>query len=522
MAETYSLRTRASCTATGGVLSCTMDYELTGGGAGSAEGPTMLYLLAGTIELDSRGGSRGGTVEFTGLADMGYTIEWRDTDSQDVLARGGSSIACGSGGGGADVLTLDSLTHTDETAALNDGTATIQATGGVAPLTAEVVELSLSQPATSGQPTTFPALPPAGYTVRVRDSSTPTPRVVGGTVTIKAYAAPVTGCQDEYADNYDPAATSGGAASCTYTPVWRSAWGPSGVAVPVPALPGQVKAYTEANLYIGFRPGHPLAAERPLGLPLPLRATVGPSGFAVFRLGPYLRSTLGAADGEARRLDLNSGTAFTADLYVGYELRRTTGELLQHGYALNAAVPDEQLLGILSPFPVLPVWPGYDRYIVSTRSNRAGGYGIVNTEGPDGIGDLLYFPCPSNPLPVAWLAPGGGYGYWVFSGRHQLSDDVGEGQAFTEASSGEQRWSQRGVTRGTIAASSGVFNGPQFAEGLRTLWASPQVWVQLVAGGEWVPVTLAGGSFPVRRMGLPRTEVSITMTVARPAYVQGQ
>ncbi|MDO7888164.1 hypothetical protein [Hymenobacter cheonanensis] len=523
------------------MLTLTTSFECQGA-AGYAHltaisGPGINYTYSLTRASDGQVVDQGGIsrtqlpLDFDSLYDDEYQLRLEDTGDATNFGTAQFSLTCGypnpGSGGGPNALTLDSLTHTDETAAGGDGTATIQATGGVAPLTAEVVELSRTQPASSGQPTEFDLLPAATYRVQVTDSSTPTPQVVGGTVTIKAYVAPVIGCQDEYADNYDPAATTGGTASCTYTPRWRSAWGPSGVAVAVPALPGQVKAYTEANLFIGFRPGHPLAADRPLGPPLKLRATVGPQGFAVFRLGPYLQRALGASDGAAGyRLDLNSPTAFTADLYVGYELRRPTGELLEHGYALNSAVPDAALLPqVLSPFAgAVPVWPGFDSYQIAVKVTDGTPYGRgVLISGPASDFDLLTLPCPTNPLPVAWLAPGGGYGYWVFQGRPVLSDDVGEGQNFTEASSGERRWSQRGEAHGTITASSGVFNGPQFGEGLRTLWASPQVWYMPdVAGGEWVPVTLDGGSFPVRRLGLARTEVTLKFIEARPHYVQGQ
>jgi hypothetical protein len=425
------------------------------------------------------------------------------------------------------VLYLDSVSTTNETAAgADDGTATIQASGGIAPLTASVVELSRSQPATSGQPSLFDKLPTSSFTLRVTDSSSPA-QVVQREVTILPYSAPTSGCQDEYADNYDTTATSGGAASCTYAPRWRSAWGPAGVAVRVPALPGQTAAYVVAELRIGFRPGHPLDATRPLGEPVKLRATVGPDGYATFRLAPYLWPALGSDDGAGGyRLDLNSPTATTTDLFTGYELRRTTGELLEHGYALNAAVPDAQLLtgpdNPLSPFAgSLPVWPGLEYDVAYLSQREMGRFGAIDA-GPVLDLDYLLQPCPAHPVPVMWLAPGGGYGYWIFGGRPQIGDQVGESQGFTEPATGERRWSQRGETRGTITASSGVFNGAVFGEGLRTLWASPQVWYQPQPGGEWVAVTLEGGSYPVRRLGLPRTEFSLSFTVSTPQYAQGQ
>lgn len=530
MAESYSLTITASCSLPPngqGVFSCACGYQFTpGGGPATSEVASVLYVLdAQSQEIRAVPATRSATTDIDQLDTGYYRVEWREFDTQRLLAAAGATINCGSGAG--PTLQLDVASATGETAAgADDGTATIQASGGVAPLTAYLLELSMQQAARSGQPNTFPGLPPATYTLRVRDSSTPA-QVVQAEVTVGAYAAPVTGCQDEYADNYDPTATSGGAASCAYTPQWRSAWGPAGVAVRVPAQPGQTAAYVVARLRIGFRPGHPLAASRPLGPPLVLKATVGPDGYATFRLAPYLWPALGADDGAGGyRLDLNSPTATTSDLFTGYELRRVAGQLLEHGYALNAAVPDAQLLtgpdNPLSPFAGrLPVWPGFEYEVGYLSRQGFGRYGVV-AAGPMLNFDYVQQPCPANPLPVAWLAPGGGYGYWVFQGRPQVGDEVGESQSFTEPATGERRYSQRGAARGTVTASSGVFNGAQFGDGLRTLWASPQVWYQPVIGGEWVPVTLEGGSFPVRRIGLPRTEFSLTFTEAVPHYAQGQ
>ena len=429
------------------------------------------------------------------------------------------SLACTGGGTVPGALLLDSLTNTDETAAGNDGTATIQASGGTPPLTATLVELSLSQAVTSGVPVTFSGLPASTYTVRVTDSTAPTAQQVGGTVTVAAYSPPIIGCTDEYATDYDPAATVAGA--CSYVPRWRSAWGPTGLAVRVAAVPGQAVAYVEARLRVGFRPGHPLAGVRPLGAPLTLRATIGPDGYATFVLGPYLRPLLGAPDGAGGyRLDLNSPTATTTDLYVGYELRRPTGELLEHGYALNAAVPDEAFATntLLTCFDLVPVWPGFSLPTSWLSNTGAGAYGQVAT----GLGAAVDMPCPANPLPVAWLNPQGGFDLWVFSGRPVLADVVGDGQRYREADTGESRWSERGESRRTYTASSGPFRGAEMAEGLATLARSPQVWVQPVAGAAWVPVTIDAGTFPVQRWGVQRNEVSITFTTARAEYSQGQ
>lgn len=520
MAETYSLRITPSCAAPAdgqGALACFCDYHFTpGGGPAGDEVATILYLLDDQgQQVRQAPAGRDATTDLTSLANGYYTVEWREADSQRLLAANGASLSCGAGTN----LQLDNARATAETAAGGDGTATIQASSGTAPLTASVVELSLSQPAASGQPSVFTGLPASAYTLRVTDSSTPTPQVVQAIVAVAAYAPPVAGCQDAYADNYDPAATSGGAAACTYSPRWRSAWGPQGLAVRVPAVAGQVVGFLTAKLRIGFRPGHPLAARRPLGAPLVLRATVGPDGYATFRLAPYLWPALGAPDGEGGyRLDLNAQAV--DDGYVGYELRRDTGELLEHGYAVNAAVPDALLVEgvLLTGFASVPAWPGFEWPRPQLASVSAGQYGRIE----EVTAPTTYLPCPANPLPVAWLNKWGGFDYWVFSGRPQLGDEVGESQAFTEPASGQRRYAQRGEARATTTASTGVFSGPLFGEGLRGLWTSPQVWYQPVAGGEWVAVTLEGGSFPVRRVGLPRTELTLTFTEAVPHYAQGQ
>lgn len=416
---------------------------------------------------------------------------------------------------------LLSLSATDETAAGSDGSLTATPVGGVAPLTLTLVGTGTSQPATAGQAVVFAGLAPGPYTVRVSDSAG---QETDATIPIAAYVAPVVvpGCTDPQADNYDPAATTDNG-SCTFTPRWRSAW--QEVAVAVAPEAGTTAAFVELELVEGLPAGHPFAAARPQGPPLPVRATIGPDGLATFRLGPYLRAALGAAGDGGRRLDLNSPTAYTTDLFTGYELRRPGGELMQAGYVLNAAAPDATLTtapgGLLSPFAGrLPVWPGFDDYQVPYFAALAGSpYGFLESDEARQFATVR-LPCPSHPLPVAWLAPGGGYGYWVFSGRPALGDEVGQGQAYAEAGTGEARWASRGEARRTYAASTGPFAGDDLVEGLRTLWGSPQVWARL--RGAWVPVVLSSGSFPAGRLGVVRKELGVSFTEAAPRYAQGQ
>jgi hypothetical protein len=291
------------------------------------------------------------------------------------------------------------------------------------------------------------------------------------------------------------------------------------MAVGVAAVAGQTAAYIEAELRVGFRPGHPLAEFRPLGAPISLRATVGPDGYASFKLGPYVQPLLGVDDGAGGyELDINAATP--DDYYVGYELRRADDDtLLEHGYALNAAVRDEQLVPgfVLSAFASVPLWPGYSwaRQQLSNRS--AGHYGALADVYPPTVS----LPCPNNPLLVAWLNPQGYLDFWVFAGKTQLTDVVGDGQQY-QRPDGQRRYSERGESRRQYEARSGTFKGLGLAEGLATLWRSPQVWLKPTPDSDWVPVTIASGDFPVRRLGVLKNEVSVTFVEAAAQYAQGQ
>jgi hypothetical protein len=406
--------------------------------------------------------------------------------------------------------------HTDETATA-EGTITLTPTGGTDPVTLEVVDLSLSESSSGGAAKVFTDIPPGTYQVRGSDGSNPT-QIVTSSVTVLPYSAPKSGCQDEYALNYDPLATTAG--SCDFAPNWRSAWGPGAMPVRVPAVAGQLEAFVAAELHIGFRPGHPLAAQRPLSDAVKLKATVGPDGYATFRLGPYLQHSLGSDDGaEGLRLDINTETA--DDLYCGYELRRAvSAELLDHGYVLNSARPDAELVDgrALSSFTRLPVWPGYEWKRQKLSSSSAGRFGaLVEASLPN-----VYLPCPSNPLPVAWLNPWGAWDFWVFQNRPTLGDDVSEGQTFTEATTAQRRYSDPGAAYETFKASSGVFRGDDLLAGLRTLWRSPQAWVQLVPGGEWLPIVVERGQREVGRMGVLKNEVTVSFSLALAEFAQGQ
>jgi len=332
---------------------------------------------------------------------------------------------------------------------------------------------------------------------------------------------PVYGCMNPMATNYNPLATEDtDPTSCIFPEPepepdpspepaslpWRSAWQP--LSVRVLATGNPLPAFLSAELLTGS----------PLALLTNVRATVGPDGYATFNLGAYMRTQLGAVlPSGQRRLDLNSVGALTEDLYSPYELR-TGGTLHEAGIALNSAVPDEQVPTILTPFAVLPLWPGFE-YEVSRRTSS----GTLEPVAPAATGlPRFVLPCPKNALPVRWLSAEGGYGYWVFAGRPEYSDEIGDGQLYREAQTGERRYASRGESLLRIQASSGQFSNIDLLHGLRTLRRSPQAWYQPEPDGPWVPIVLEAGTFPAYRAGVHRYEFTISFTVAQPVTVQGQ
>jgi hypothetical protein len=345
--------------------------------------------------------------------------------------------------------------------------------------------------------------------------------------------APVVGCLDASATNYNPLATQADNRLCRYTPRWVGVWSPDGVPVVVRPTAVPAPAYLSAELYAGYPAGHSLAAVRPLRYLATLRATVAPTGLATFDLAPYLRSELGALqDDGSRRLDLNSLSAQTDDLYVGFRLEMA-GQGMANGYALNSALGETKLEGLrigqdpLWPFGVtFPLWPGLSYFTSKLHDDVTGRLGEVQKTPPASAsaeGILVAMPCPSHPLAVAWLAPEGGYGYWVFEGRHRYGDEIGEGQAYTEALTNELRYSRRAPSRRTIEASSGVFSDRALVEGLRSLRRAVQAWYRPTGlVGPWVPIVLQAGNFPAYREGRRRYEVTIQFSEGVAQTAQGQ
>lgn len=418
------------------------------------------------------------------------------------------------------------------TSASGNGHITATPQGGTQPLTLELLGTSRTFPAIANQAKDIPGVAPGTYEVEVRDGYTPV-RTAKVTVTVPAFVEPVAGCMDEDANNYNPLATVSNPDACRYTPRWVGVWSPEGVPVVVRPATLPAPAYLAANLYAGFPVGHSLADVRPLVYIATVRATVNPRGLATFDLAPYLQAEMGALqDDGSRRLDLNSFTAQTNDLYVGFRLE-LEGKGIASGYAVNSVLREQELEDIrvgedpLWPFGVtFPVWPGFDYLLTKLNSDRTNRLGELQTTPPESGADegrIIYMKCPSNPLPVAWLSPEGGFGYWVFSGNHSYGDEVGEGAPYTEAGTHELRYSSRAPSRETIEASTGLYSDRALVEGLRTLRRGVQAWYQPGGPGTtWIPVFLKGGTFPAYREGRRRYEATVQFTEARPQYVQGQ
>ena len=353
-------------------------------------------------------------------------------------------------------------------------------------------------------------------------------------VTVPLAPPPVVrGCTDQEASNYNALATENDG-TCRYAPRWLGLWHPDGIQATLPAT-SATSAYVSGEVWAGFPPGHELAAGRPMALVATVRATVSPrTGLATFNLAPYLRGTVGSLQTDGgRRLDRNAATADSEDLFTGFRLW-VGGQIRASGYALNSSLSEVDLERHrtqnlpLSPFGrVLPRWAGYPVRYSGMGADATGRYGVLGVGEFAGAGDsfvsTVTLPCPRHGLPVCWLAPEGGYGYWVFSGNHSYGDDIAEGQTYSEAGTGELRLSQREGSRRTIEASSGVFSRQSFADGLRTLRRAAQAWYQPGGvGTAWVPIVLRSGSFPAYREGRRRYEVTIQFTEAGAVAVQGQ
>ncbi|UOQ53063.1 hypothetical protein [Hymenobacter cellulosivorans] len=482
-----------------------------------------------TVTVAERGRENGELVG-EGFCEGTTRVEFRSTTGSPflVISTIANSPSCG-----FEVVPLLSIDSVDPFAptgpAPANGSVDVWTSGGKPPIKAYVAGVTAADlTLTDGMGTI--AAPPGLYTVQVADSSTPALRAFRE-FRIPPYVAPIIGCDDEEASNYNPLATQRDNSLCVYTSRWRSLW---------PSLPIDVvvqdevaTTYVTAELYAGLIPGHPHEADRPLVFVTTLRATISPrTAVARFDVAPYLRPLMGALGSDGvRRLDINSPTAFSDDLYTYYRLK-VGAKTIESGYVLNAALADLSL-HTTSPVPLtpfgkmLPFWPGYSFPLSVLNFTGLGRYAFVTEVDPGEYEELgvhgVFMPCPTHGLPVRWVSPEGGYGYWVFAGKHQYGDDISDGATYTEAGTGEQRYSSPGVARRTVQVSTGPFRGRELVEGLRTLRRSPQVWYQPGGvGSEWVPVVVNRGAFPAYREGQTRYEFSVSFTEAAPQYTQGQ
>ncbi|KUG06889.1 hypothetical protein [Solirubrum puertoriconensis] len=323
---------------------------------------------------------------------------------------------------------------------------------------------------------------------------------------------PVPGqCGDPDATNYVVGGTDNSV--CLYAPRWRALW--PQLKVRLANFEGNPKAFLSAEVWAGFPTGHPYAAAKTMAKVADMRATVSPvTGQAEFDLGPYLQPLL-------PRLDANSPTALTSDLLLGYELR-SRGAVWERGYAVNAAVGDAQLFTgkQLTPFASLPGWHGYDYQVAELGTDATGKFGVIESY-PAPVSH--YLSCPQYPVPVMWLDRSGGYGYWVFGGKHDPGLLAPEGQGFIEAQTREQRLSSRPGARRTLLLRSGYFGGQALIDGLLTLRECIQAWAQLDGpDSPWVPVLVEAGESTNYRIGQRRFEFNTKVTEAAPRHVQGQ
>lgn len=370
------------------------------------------------------------------------------------------------------------------------------------------------------------SLPPDTYAIQVSDSAG---CFVGlnREITVVVPATPpavVRGCMDSEARNYNSMANESDG-SCLFTPRFVGLWALGGI--PVSVAPTSLAGFVTAEIYAGFVTGHPLNAGNPERLVATVRATVSPrTGVATLDIAPYLRAEVGALQSDGtRRLDLNSPGAFSADLYTGFSVF-VAGQRQARGYALNSAATEAELAGVamgapLTPFgALLPRWAAYP-FPVATLAT-AGRFGQVTQQAATYSGTLrpVFRPAPCHGLPVAWLTPAGGWGHWVFAGRPQYADEIGEAQYYTEAGTYEKRAASMGPSYRAIEASAGPFAGRDLVEGLRTLRRSVQAWYK--PGAEWVAITKPTGNFPAYREGVTKYDFVIKFTEARPVAVQGQ
>lgn len=223
----YSLSLSASCATSSntGLLLVTTRYAFSNEPLTDEVGST-LYLLDNTGKrLQEQATNRNTTNAFTGLVDGYYSAEWRETDSQELLATAGTTIACAAA---ACDLVLHAVTGVAPTATGQSGSIAFKVSTSKGPVTVMATSVADGK---SGFGSVVPGddspqsltinLPPGDYQLKATDQAG---CVQKQAVNVPAYAKPaVRGCTDPAANNYNPDATQDDG-SCAYTPPVRTPW----------------------------------------------------------------------------------------------------------------------------------------------------------------------------------------------------------------------------------------------------------------------------------------------------------
>jgi hypothetical protein len=296
-------------------------------------------------------------------------------------------------------------------------------------------------------------------------------------------------------------------------------------------------AVVSRTLRPGFPPTHPIAIADPSLTQgtyptVDLRAT-NRGGGGLFDIATYCRARL-VSTREPQPED-PSGRLWAARLGFG----NATDYFLDSGLSLN------QLLGLangpylLSPFrALLPYWGavwGYRTYYLQYQHTyelyTIRMIDVDNTievsfeDGSDSTSiPTVSMPCPTYPLPICWLSPEGGEGFWIFSARHTYSLSVDEGETYFDVNNTERILS-RGDVRDVVSVESGYLPDPALYEGLRTIYSTPQAWAYVgnytTAEGEWRPIIIEGGEYVDYRSGEKQRQVALRFRFADPIPIQG-
>lgn len=341
---------------------------------------------------------------------------------------------------------------------------------------------------------------------------------------------------------YTFTAYNGNGCSTTHTIVLGFGFsGPFGVwAVPgiryIEAPDDPADVVVSRTLLPGFPPSHPIAVADPILAQgtypeVAIRAT-NRNDAATFDIAAYCRARL-VSTREPQPVD-PSGRLWAAQLGVS----NATAYLLDSG--LNSSQLNGYLSAyLLSPFrTLLPYWGAtwqyrtyYLQYLPTPAQLTIKMIDVEDTievslelGGPPTSLATVSMPCPTYPLPICWLSPEGGEGFWIFSAKHTYGLTVGEGVSFYDAADTERLLS-RGDVRDVVSVESGYLPNPALYDGLRTLFYTPQAWAYVgdytLDTGEWLPIIIEGGERTDYRSGEKQRQATVRFRFADPIPVQG-